>query len=117
MNRPLTTAEDALIRWMLEHAGPEAKAFLEQLEQAQVTPWRCECGCASLGLSINGYPPPTGPLYPLADFVFGADENLSGIFVYKKSGVLGGLEIYGLAGDAPKTLPLPELLRPFSAAV
>jgi hypothetical protein len=29
----------------------------------------------------------------LADFVFGADDDLSGIFVFEKSGVLAGLEV------------------------
>jgi len=33
---------------------------------------------------------------------------------FEKSGVLAGLEVYGLAGEAPKTLPLPESLKPFS---
>lgn len=50
---------------------------------------------------------------PIADFVFGSGDELSGIFVFEQSGVLAGLEVYGLAGDAPRTLPSPELLRPF----
>jgi hypothetical protein len=49
----------------------------------------------------------------LADFVFGTDADLSGVFVFEKSGILAGLEVYGLATEAPKTLPLPEALRPF----
>ncbi|WP_192387873.1 hypothetical protein [Burkholderia cepacia] len=35
-------------RWTLEHGEPEALAFLEQLAVAEVTPWRCPCGCASI---------------------------------------------------------------------
>lgn len=54
-------------------------------------------------------------MHVLADFLFGADEELSGIFVWEQGGVLAGLEVYGLAGDAPKTLPLPQSLRPFSS--
>jgi hypothetical protein len=50
----------------------------------------------------------------LADFVFGTDDDLSGIFVFEKSGVLAGLEVYGLAGDAPKTLPLSDSLKQIS---
>ena len=38
--------------------------------------------------------------------------DLSGIFVYEKQGFLAGLEVYGLAGDAPKVLPSPDALRP-----
>jgi hypothetical protein len=116
MSRPLTSAEEQLVRWMLEHGKPEARAFLPQLELAQVTDWRCTCGCASINFSIQGNPKPSGGLHPLADFVFGSDEDLSGIFVYEQSGVLAGLEVYGLAGDAPKRLPSSDSLRPFENA-
>jgi hypothetical protein len=116
MNRPLTETEDRLIRWMLEHGTPEGKTFLSQLDRARVTPWKCECGCASFNLSIDGNVEPSEGLHLLADFIFGSEQNLSGIFVYEKSGVIAGLEVYGLAGDAPKLLPLPESLRAFSDA-
>jgi hypothetical protein len=112
MNRQITSAEEQLIRWMLEHGNPEARAFLPQLERAKVTPYRCRCGCASINLSIDGFPEPSGGLHILADFVFGDDNNLSGIFVFEQGGVLAGLEVYGLADDAPKTLPLSHCLRP-----
>lgn len=95
MVRPLTDAEEHLIRWMLEHATPEARTFLPQLEKAQVTPWRCTCGCASIDLLIEGFPEPSGELHRLADFIFGSDEDLSGIFVFERNGVLAGLEVYG----------------------
>jgi hypothetical protein len=113
MNRPLTAAEEHLIRWMLEHSTPEARAFLPQLTQAQITPFRCPCGCATIHLAIQGHPTPSGGLHPIASFIFGTDVDLSGIFVYEKNGNLAGVEVYGLAGDAPKSLPLPEALRPF----
>jgi hypothetical protein len=48
----------------------------------------------------------------LADFVFGEGSELSGIFVFEQAGVLAGLEVYGWTGDAPKTLPTPNLLKP-----
>ena len=101
---------------MLEHGTPEAQAFLSQLEKAKATAWHCPCGCASINLSIDGLPEPSGGLHILADFIFGADDDLSlsGAFVFEKSGVLAGLEVYGLAGEAPKTLPLPASLRSFS---
>ena len=49
----------------------------------------------------------------IADFVFGEDDTFSGIFVYEMDGILSGLDVYGLAGDAPTSLPEPEALRPF----
>ena len=112
MDRPLASDEEQLIRWMLEHGDPEAKAFLAQLENAKATDWRCPCGCASLNLSVHGLPRPYGGMRILADFIFGTDDDLSGVFVWEEGGVLTGLEVYGLAGEAPKSLPLPQSLRP-----
>jgi hypothetical protein len=115
-NRQLTSEEYALVRWLLEHGEPEAVSFLPQLEQAQVTSWQCSCGCASINFIVSGHPEPTGGMKTLADFIFGSKNELSGIFVYEQAGILSGLEVYGLAGDAPKVLPSIDLLRPFSDA-
>ena len=116
MNRPLSNEERHLIYWMLEHSTSGARNFLPQLEQIQVTPWKCPCGCASINLEIQGRPKPVGGIHPLADFVFGSNEDLSGIFVYKQSGILAGVEVYCLADNVPKQLPSAEALHPFSAA-
>jgi len=110
-NRPLTDAERQLTRWMLEHGIPQAKDFLPQLEAAEVTPWRCPCGCASINFQIKGYSKAPPGVHILGDFVFGSEGNESGIFIYESGGILSGLEVYGMAGDAPKSLPSPELLR------
>jgi hypothetical protein len=115
-SRELTDLERRLVRWMLEHGNPEATAFLPQLELAEVTSWRCPCGCASINFRIRGKPDPPLGVHPIADFVFGEEDKLSGIFVFEKDGILSGLEAYGLAGDAPKSLPEPEQLRPLRDA-
>jgi hypothetical protein len=49
----------------------------------------------------------------VADFVFGPDDQPNGIVIFEKGGLLAGLEVYGLAGDAPKSLPHFKALRPF----
>ena len=114
VNRQLTDHERLLVRWMLEHGSSEAATFLPQLDLAEVTPWKCECGCASVNFQIRGHPEAPPGVHPIADFVFGEGDTLSGIFVYTNDGLLSGVEVYGLAGDAPKSLPRPEELRPFS---
>jgi hypothetical protein len=111
-NRELTDQERRLVRWMLQNGSPEASGFLPQLELAEVTPGRCPCGCASIEFQIRGKPQAPPGAHPIADCVFGEDEKLSAIFVYEKDGILSGLEVYGLAGEAPKFLPDPESLRP-----
>jgi hypothetical protein len=56
-NRPLSASEMSLARWMLEHGEPMARAFLEQLAVAEVTSWRCPCGCGSANFQIKGGEP------------------------------------------------------------
>lgn len=110
-DRELTDNERRLVRWMLEHGGAEAEPFLGQLDEARVRSWHCPCGCASLNFAINGHPPPTGSTRPIADFLFGHEHDLSGVFVYEQDGILAGLRIYGLAGEPSETLPSPETLH------
>jgi hypothetical protein len=113
--RPLTAPERELARWMLEHGSRAAADFLAQLEGAEVVS-RCPCGCASIHFEVAGLPKPTGGLRILGDYVFGGEADLAGAFIFERAGVLAGLEVYGLAGDAPSTLPRPGSLRPFEDA-
>lgn len=115
VERPLADAEYELARWMLEHGEPEAKAFLPQLRQAHVVA-RCSCGCASIDFEIAGHPRPTGGLRILADFLYGGESDLSGVFIFERNGLLAGIEVYGIAGDAPETLPEHASLRPFGSS-
>jgi hypothetical protein len=115
MNRPLTTDEYKLTRWLLEHGKPEALNYLSQLDKAHVTSWRCPCGCASIDLAIDGCPAPSAGMNTLADFVFGKDEEICGIFAFAQNGILSGLEVYGMAGDASRFLPSAESLRPIES--
>lgn len=112
--RPLTEAERDLARWMLEHGIPDAAGFLPQLERAEVVS-RCPCGCASVDFEVAGLPKPGGGLRILGDYVFGNEAEMAGAFIFERTGVLAGLEVYGMAGDAPSTLPLPSSLRPFGS--
>ena len=106
-----------LVRWMLENGNEGAIAFLPQLQHASVTPCKCPCGCASISFAVQGRSKPRGGMKVLADFIFGSTSDLSGAFVYEQEGVLSGLEVYGLAGDAPKALPTVESLRPWERGV
>jgi hypothetical protein len=112
--RPLTDEEQQLIKWMLEHGSAEASSLLAQLELARATSWRCRCGCASFNIALEGREPPAAveKMHIVADFVFGPDREPNGIFLFEKGGLLAGLEVYGLAAGAPKSLPHPSELRP-----
>jgi len=113
VNRALNIKEERLFRWMLGNGTPEAKDFLPQLALAEVTPWRCACGCASINFHIKGYPDTPPGVHVIAEFLFDndIDNEVCGIFIFEKSGILSGLEVYGMVGEAPKSLPSPEALR------
>jgi hypothetical protein len=115
-DRLMTVQEQRLVRWMLQNGTPEARAFLSQAKRAKVTPRRCLCGCATMEFVIEGHPVTTGIGRLLGDYLFEDEERrLCGIFVYEQHGVLGGVEVYGMEGDAPWSLPEPEQLRPFKS--
>lgn len=111
-NRSMTVSERVLARWMLENGVPEARAFLAQLEEAEVTPWRCPCGCASINFQIKGHSPAPPGVHVLGDFLCGPLDAPAGAFIFESGGLLGGIEVYSLATDAPSVLPQPPL-RPF----
>ena len=113
-NRPLSASEMSLARWMLEHGEPKAREFLEQLASAEVMPWRCLCGCGSINFQIKGREPAPPGVHILGDFIFGPDNEPAGIFIFASAGLLSGIEVYGLAGDAPGDLPQQDALRPFA---
>jgi hypothetical protein len=60
---------------------------------------------AELGLAPPG-------VHILADYVFGNSDELKGIFIYEKAGILSGVEVVGYGGDALSTLPNIADLRP-----
>lgn len=111
---PLTFAQVELAQFMLCNGGPEAESYLSQLEKAEATDWRCPCGCASFNFKINGYPEAPPSVHVLSEFLFGPTEAPVGIFIYSSDGILSGVEVYGLGGDAPSDLPSVSELRPYT---
>jgi hypothetical protein len=113
--RPLSTKEQRLARWMLENGNPDAAQFFSQLADAEVTPWRCPCGCASINFKIKGKPPAPPGSYVIGDFLIVKGNEVSGIFIFESGGILGGIDVHGLSGDAPTGLPEPEELMTHEA--
>jgi len=114
-NRPLTAHERELAAWLLEHGNGDAPQYLPQLELSEVTPYRCPCGCASINFKVEGLPAAAPVVHVLSDYVFNHDGIHCGIFIYSDGQTLGGIEVYGLGGDAPPRLPSPDELTPFGA--
>ncbi len=113
--RKLTNKEFELSKWLLENGKDEAQKYLAQLEIAEVTDWKCECGCASINFKIEGLPKAKPGVEILSDYLFGKGELMAGVFIFSKLGVLSGLEVYGFAIDAPPELPNISDLRPMES--
>ena len=114
VNRALTSEELSLGEWLLRNGEPGADKFLDQLKHATVVAL-CPCGCASIDFRVEGMSEPTGGIHPLGEFMF-ADEStqdLGGVFIFERNGVLGGIEVYTFCEITPTTLPKPSELRPY----
>ena len=109
--RPLTETERTLARWMLENGSPEAHSYLNQLELAEATLWKCPCGCASLNFQIKDHPEAPPGIHVLAEYTIDCSDSMYCIFIYSSQGILSGIEVSG-SGDPLKILPSPDQLRP-----
>jgi hypothetical protein len=99
---------------MLEHGTASAAQCLPQLAKARVVS-RCNCGCASIDLAIDGVVPTLGlPISVLADFEYRTSEShLCGAFVFERAGLLAGLEVWSVDGlSTPSMLPETSQLHP-----
>jgi len=115
-NRALTSSEVAVVRWLLEHGGAEAQEFLPQLSQASVVS-HCPCGCASIDFAVGGKRPNDPAMHVLSDFQWqDAQGCLFGAFVFEQEGLLAGLELWSIDGQAtPSSLPPVESLMPYGS--
>ena len=65
---------------------------------------------ASFNFKVRDIPAAPPGVHILGDFVFHDGSNIAGIFIYSSKGILSGLEVTGMAGDAPRVLPAPQQL-------
>jgi hypothetical protein len=113
-DRPLSGHERALLRWLLERGGEDARALLPQVDHARVV-GRCACGCASVDLAVDGRPAGDAPMVTVTPDFFWTEPGggLCGVLVFAKGGTLAGLEVWSVDGEAtPTALPALDQLRP-----
>jgi hypothetical protein len=109
--RALTDAERRVAEWMLRSGDlPDVDRWLSQLRRAEVGAG-CQCGCATIELTVQGEPRPAGGIRILGDYLYRQDGLLCGAFVYERSGVLAGLEFYTMQGLETPRLPEIAALR------
>jgi hypothetical protein len=113
-DRELSSEERSLLLWLLEHGAPNAARFIPQLGSARVTA-HCSCGCASIDFSIAGtLPPCAGDMDILSDYSWrDSAGHLFGAFVFARGGLLAGLDLWSIDGQATATqLPQSSELTP-----
>ena len=107
--RALKDEERRLIEWLLQHGEPGALAYLPQLNRTSVVS-RCDCGCPSVDLAVDGRATPgSAPSDKLADVIGVSPEGLPvGVILHARDGLLSELEVYS-RGDPSKTYALPAI--------
>jgi hypothetical protein len=117
--RRLSTDEQGLLHWLLEHGPSNAKQFLPQL-QGILAVRSCTCGCPSISLMVaDGIPDVQGQTdRVICDFSGATPEGLSvGVLGFQDAGRLTELEIYPYddpPADAPEFgFPSTDSLSPF----
>jgi hypothetical protein len=105
-----------LVQWLLQHGGRDNSIFLLQLDKAHVVR-QCGCGCASIDFSISGKHPQQHEMTILADYQWQNDAGqLFGAFVFAQDGLLAGLDLWSIDGQAiPTGLPQIERLVPYAS--
>src|SRR5712692_7487166 len=109
-DRPLTSAEKGLVKWLLEHGIAEGRALLPQLERARVVA-RCSCGCASVDFAIDGrVASPKSGMSVVSDYRWDSPEGyLLGVFAFAREGLLSGIDLWSIDGRATASkLPNPN---------
>lgn len=114
IDRPLTAEEQSIVQWLLDHGDGDNSEFLHQLSQARVARL-CDCGCASIYLSIGGKRPGPTAMRVLSDFQWRtSDGHLCGALVFEQDGLLAGLDLWSIDGQAtPDALPPIQSLVPY----
>ena len=112
--RPLTPEEKAFLTYLLQHAEPDATAFLPQLDYMRAQP-SCTCGCPTISLGVDqGHRSVSYPVRKVADVIGGTEDYPLGVMLFQAGGKLVELEVYAFGNiTGPFELPSPETLKPF----
>lgn len=115
-DRPLSNAENGLVKWLLEHGTEEGRSLLPQLSQARVIA-RCSCGCASVDFSVGRKVAASSGMSVVSDYRWDSPEGFCfGVFAFSKDGLLSGIDVWSIDGRVtPAKLPNPDQLRPIVA--
>jgi hypothetical protein len=112
VSRVLTQAEAAPLRWMLDHPGPQARAYMNQIGRLKVVA-ECTCGCPTIDLALDDKPAATTPgSLIIADAEGQSTEGFRvNVIVHVRDDVICELEVAAFDHTGPFALPRPAELR------
>ena len=108
--RPLTSAEEAILRSLLSPDFPGAKELRAQIQEVRVIA-SCDCGCPTIDLDVptsvaRASVPTTRNRTPYEGDVRGPEgESIADIMVFINDGRLSSLEYVTHQEPAPRTWP------------
>lgn len=114
VSRLLTQQEAALLRWMLDNCGPDAFAYMDQIDRLRVVS-ECTCGCPTIDLALHDQPAATtGGSLITADAEGESPEGFRvNVIVHVRDDVICELEVAAFDNTGPFALPRPADLRAF----
>jgi hypothetical protein len=112
--RPLSEAERNLLVSVLGHADFSGRdELLAQMSRVEVV-GRCDCGCATVTLRVDGTPPSDETPRPIpndAEVLDGDGESVGGVLVFTRDGHLCELELYSNSDEPIREIPPLERVR------
>jgi hypothetical protein len=112
IDRAITSEEDGLIRWLLDHSDIDPGPFKSQLSDITVAS-KCNCGCPTIDFAYKGEPVTRKGEHLIADYLATVKDQEVGVMLFETGGYLSSLEVYSCAG-ADKPFGLPEIKSLFS---
>jgi len=113
-DRPASTAEAAITRWLLQNASEVGD--LSDLEPSLIglrVVGRCSCGCPSVDFVVGGQA--VGASRIANAYGTTADGVAVGVILWERDGAVSSLEFYDL-GEPVRSLPLVESLSAWPPA-
>ena len=113
VGRAITSEEDALIRWLLDHGAVDPEPFKSQLSDITVASI-CNCGCPTIYFAYKGEPVTRKGEHLIVDYLATVEDKDAGVMLFECGGYLSSLEVYTCAGtDKPFGLPEIESFFPW----
>ncbi len=111
LERPLTSQERDLVRWLLEHSHLDVSHLVSQIDRLSVFE-KCSCGCPTVYFALDCVPVARQGERLISDWLAEVDGNSVGVMLFQSGDKISSLEVYSCAGTVKQFgLPAIESIR------